>query len=77
MRVHASTQHKKMRRRMRMIVSTSSDMRILKSCLQWCVSTAEEFCNAAERHGLKVNFCVAKTEALVVLRGVGRNKVKK
>ena len=38
--------------------------------------TTEEFCKAAERHGLKVNFGVAKTEALVVLRGVGRNKVK-
>ena len=38
--------------------------------------TTEEFCKAAERHGLKVNFGVAKTEALVVLREVGRNKVK-
>ena len=36
----------------------------------------EEFCKAAERHGLPVNFGVAKTEALVVLRGTGRNKVK-
>ena len=38
--------------------------------------TTEEFCKAAERHRLKVNFGVAMTEALVVLRGVGRNKVK-
>ena len=38
--------------------------------------TTEEFCKAAERQGLKVNFGVAKTEALVVFRGVGRNKVK-
>ena len=36
--------------------------------------TTEEFRKAAERHGLKVNFGVAKTEALVVLRRVGRNK---
>ena len=38
--------------------------------------TTEEFCKAAERHGLSVNFGVPKTEALVILRGTGRNKVK-
>ena len=38
--------------------------------------TTEEFCKAAERQGLKVNFGVAKMEALLVLRGIGRNSVK-
>ena len=38
--------------------------------------TTEEFCKAAERHGLKVNFGVAKMEALLVLRGTGKNNVK-
>ena len=38
--------------------------------------TTEEFCKAAERHGLSVNFGVPKTEAHVILRGTGRNKVK-
>ena len=37
--------------------------------------TTEEFCKAAEKHGLTVNFGVAKTEALQVLRGAGKNKV--
>ena len=31
--------------------------------------TTEEFCKAAERHGLKVDFGVAKTEALVGAQG--------
>ena len=34
--------------------------------------TTEEFCKAAGRHGLSVNFGVAKTEALVVLWGTGK-----
>ena len=38
--------------------------------------TTEEFCKAAEKHGLTVNFGVAKTEALLVLGGAGENKVK-
>ena len=38
--------------------------------------TSEEVCKAAERHGLKDNFGVTKTEALLVLRGSGKNKVK-
>ena len=36
--------------------------------------TTEELCKAAERHGFKVNFGVAKTEALVVLRGLQETK---
>ena len=31
--------------------------------------TTQEFCKAAERHGLKVNFGVANTEALVGAQG--------
>ena len=50
-------------------------MRTRKNCWQLC-GTTEEFCNAAEWHGLSVNFGVAKTEALVVLRITGKNKVK-
>ena len=38
--------------------------------------TTEEFCNAAERRGLSVNIAVEKTEALLVLRRAGKNKVK-
>ena len=38
--------------------------------------TTEEFCNAAERRELSVNFAVEKTEALLVLRRAGKNKVK-
>ena len=38
--------------------------------------TTEEVCKAAERHGLKVNFGVTKTEALLVLRGSGKKQGK-
>ena len=36
--------------------------------------TTEEFCKAAERHGLSVNFGVAKTEALLVLRELAKTR---
>ena len=64
------------RRPMRMIVSISLDMRKRKKLLAAVRFTSEEFCKAAERHGLTVNFSVAKTEALLVLRGAGKNKVE-
>ena len=38
--------------------------------------TTEEFRKAAERHRLSVKFGVAKTEALVVVRGTGKNNGK-
>ena len=38
--------------------------------------TTEEFCEDTERRGLSVNFAVEKTEALLVLKRAGKNKVK-
>ena len=69
-RAHLGTQRTKLRRLVRMTVSISSGMRT------WRSFTTEEFCKAAERHGLTVNFGVAKTEALPVLGEACKNKVK-
>ena len=63
-RVHASTQHKKMRE-----AHADDCVYFLPEKLRAAVRfTTEEFCKAAGRHVLKVNFGLAKTESLVVLQ---------
>ena len=71
--VREETQRKKLKRLTRMIVFflRHEDLKKLRTAVRF---TTEEFCKAAKRHGLKVNFGVAKTEALLVLRGAGKKK---